>query len=233
MGPAHIVSRAIRTCSGRPSPSVRFGTSAAMAASIEWRPWVQRAQLAAEGRFRRGIPAPIGAHQSCLDTFCRPIRPRSAVVRRCRSRRIGAVSAVPPGTAFLAWASSRSCAPSSASLPVRSEGGIRPVPASMARCKPCHDRRLLVPRPSIGHPPGLRFPNPVLSIIRRWARSRSVTAAAPNPDRGPPTGSGPLINPGTGKAIPAGPPQSRPAATVRGGEEWVWRGRSPERLTEA
>src|SRR5437016_12469742 len=51
-------------------------------------------------RFQRPISASTKARQLYPDAFCQPMRPCSAIACRCRSRGVGAVSAVSLGTAF-------------------------------------------------------------------------------------------------------------------------------------
>src|SRR5271165_1540731 len=49
-------------------------------------------------RFQRPISASTKARQLYPDAFCQPMRPCSAITFRCRSRGVGAVSAVWLGT---------------------------------------------------------------------------------------------------------------------------------------
>src|SRR5918997_766856 len=88
--PTPARGHAMRTYSGRPRSSMRFSTSAAIATSVAWRPSL----------CDRGMPAPPRAPQLYPDAFCHPRRPRSAMIRRCRPRRVGAVSAASLGTAL-------------------------------------------------------------------------------------------------------------------------------------
>src|SRR5205823_7503191 len=49
-------------------------------------------------RFQRPISASTKARQLYPDAFCQPMRPCSAIACRCRSRGVGAISAVSLGT---------------------------------------------------------------------------------------------------------------------------------------
>ncbi len=99
-GPIPAPRHAMRTYSGRPRSSMRFKTPAAMATSAAWRPSVRERSPSPMTRLKREMPASTRARQLYPDAFRQPMRPRSAVASRCRSRAVGAVSAVSLGTAL-------------------------------------------------------------------------------------------------------------------------------------
>src|SRR3954451_9338691 len=78
LGPTRIPGYAMRTYSGRPSSSIRFRTSAAMATSIACRPSVCERSSSPMTRFQREISRSTRARQSYPDARCQPMRPRSA-----------------------------------------------------------------------------------------------------------------------------------------------------------
>jgi hypothetical protein len=100
LSPIRVPGYAMRTYSGRPSSSIRFSTSAAIATSVACRPSVCERSPSPMTRFQREISASTRARQPYPDALCQPMRPRSAMHRRWRSRCVGAVSAVSLGTAF-------------------------------------------------------------------------------------------------------------------------------------
>ena len=100
LNPARVPGHAVRTYSGRPSSSMRFSALAAMATSVACRPSVWRRSPSPMTRFQRDTSDSTRARQPYPGARCQPIRPRSAMHRRCPSRRVGAVSAVSLGTAF-------------------------------------------------------------------------------------------------------------------------------------
>src|SRR5205085_8388583 len=59
-----------------------------------------RAQRVTDDPFQRPTSASTKARQLYPDAFCQPMRPCSAITFRCRSRGVGAVTAVGLGTAF-------------------------------------------------------------------------------------------------------------------------------------
>jgi len=83
-----------RTYSGRPSSSMRFSDTTAMASSVVCRPSVRERSASHDHSL---VAADIRLHQGTpIVTRC-PLpatRPRSAISCRCRSRFVGAVSAV-------------------------------------------------------------------------------------------------------------------------------------------
>src|ERR687894_811485 len=97
--PTPARGHAMRTYSGRPRSSMRFSTSAAIATSVAWRPSLCDRSPSPMTRFHRAMSDCTRARQLYPDAFCQPMRPRSAMIRRCRSRRVGAVSAASLGTA--------------------------------------------------------------------------------------------------------------------------------------
>src|SRR5829696_8840452 len=100
LSPTRVPGHAMRTYSGRPSSSIRFSTSAAMATSVACRPSVWKRSPAPTTRFHREISDSTRARQPYPGARCQPMRPRSAMHRRCISRCVGAVSAASLGTAF-------------------------------------------------------------------------------------------------------------------------------------
>src|SRR5690348_6140086 len=58
-------------------------------------------------RFQRLISASTKARQLYPDAFCQPMRPCSAIACRCRSRGVGAFSAVSLGTPLERWHNDR------------------------------------------------------------------------------------------------------------------------------
>src|SRR3954464_570905 len=100
LSPTRVPGYAMRTYFGRPSSSIRFSTSTAMATSLACRPSVWKRSPLPTTRFHFEMSASTRARQLYSDTLCQPIRPRSAMHRRWASRCVGAVSAVSLGTAF-------------------------------------------------------------------------------------------------------------------------------------
>src|SRR5919112_7757 len=100
LSPTRVQDHAMRTYSGRPSSSMRFSTSAAMATSVACRLSVWKRSPSPMTRFHLEMSASTRARQLYPEAFCQPIRPRSAIHRRCRSRCVGAISAASLGTAF-------------------------------------------------------------------------------------------------------------------------------------
>src|SRR3954464_4330286 len=100
LSPTRVPGYAMRTYSGRPSSSIRFSTSTAMATSLACRPSVWKRRPSPMTRFQREISPSTRARQPYPDARCQPMRPRSAIHRRCRSRCVGAVPAVSLGTAL-------------------------------------------------------------------------------------------------------------------------------------
>src|SRR5215208_6236411 len=100
LSPTRVLGQAMRTYFGRPSSSIRFSTSTAMATSLACRPSVWKRSPLPMTRFHLEMSASTRARQLYPDTLCQPIRPRSAMHRRWESRCVGAVSAVSLGTAF-------------------------------------------------------------------------------------------------------------------------------------
>src|SRR5215217_2491404 len=100
LSPTRVSGYMMRMYSGRPSSSIRFSTSAAMATSVACRPSVCERSPSPMTRFQRAISDSTRARQPYPEARCQPMRPRSARHRRCVSRRVGAVSAVPLGTAL-------------------------------------------------------------------------------------------------------------------------------------
>src|SRR3954451_10325366 len=98
--PTRVPGYAMRTYFGRPSSSIRFSTSTAMATSLACRPSVCERSPSPMTRFHLEMSASTRARLLYPDTLCQPIRPRSARHRRWASRCVGAVSAVSLGTAF-------------------------------------------------------------------------------------------------------------------------------------
>ena len=89
-----------RTYFGRPSSTMRFSDATAMATSVALPPVGPRPQrvtdhslVAADIRLHQGTPIVTRPR-------CEPMRPRSVISCRCRSRFVGAVSAVALGTAL-------------------------------------------------------------------------------------------------------------------------------------
>ena len=78
---------------------MRFKTPAAMATSAAWRPSVRERSPSPITRFQRETSASTKARRLWPDAFCQPMRPCSAMASMCRSRCVGAVSAVSLGTA--------------------------------------------------------------------------------------------------------------------------------------
>lgn len=91
---------ATRMYSGRPSSSLWFSTFAAMATSVACSLSVYERSPSPMTRFHLEMPASARARQLYPDARCQPMRPRSAIHRRCASRCVDAVSTVPLGTAF-------------------------------------------------------------------------------------------------------------------------------------
>ncbi len=99
-----------------------------MATSVAWRPSVRERRPSPITRSKREMSDSTRARQPYPEAFCHPRRPRPAMARRWRSRRVGAVAPVPLGTAperggtmtsasgwraaAAAWTSSRPDAPS-------------------------------------------------------------------------------------------------------------------------
>ena len=81
--------------------------SAAMATSLACRPSVCDRSPSPMTRFQRDTSASTRARQLYPEALCQPMRPRSAIHRRCRSRCVGALSAAALGTAFRAAARPR------------------------------------------------------------------------------------------------------------------------------
>ena len=79
--------------------SMRFSAPAAMATPVACRPSVRERSPSPTTRFRRAASVSARARQSCPEALRGPVRPRSAMHRRCASRRVGAVPAVSLGTA--------------------------------------------------------------------------------------------------------------------------------------
>ena len=100
LSPTRVPGYAMRTYSGRPSSSIRFRTLAAMATSLACRPSVCERSPSPRTRFQREISHSTRARQPYPDARCQPMRPRSAISCRCRSRFVGALSAVALGTAL-------------------------------------------------------------------------------------------------------------------------------------
>src|SRR3954462_12761102 len=100
LSPTRVPGYAVRTYSGRPSSSIRFSTSAAIATSVACRPSVRKRRPSPMTRFHREMSASTRARELYPEVFCQPRRPRSAIHRRCASRCVGAVSAALLGTAF-------------------------------------------------------------------------------------------------------------------------------------
>src|SRR3954464_11718967 len=100
LNPTRVPGYAMRTYFGRPSSSIRFSTPTAMATSLACRPSVCARSLSPMTRFQRDTSDSTRARHPYPDTRCQPMRPRSAMHRRCRSRCVGAVPAVSLGTAF-------------------------------------------------------------------------------------------------------------------------------------
>src|SRR3954447_6710643 len=95
-----VAGYAMRTYSGRPKSNMRFRTLVAIATSVACRPSVCERSPPPITHFQRAISASTRARQLYPDARCQPMRPRSAIHRRCRSRCVGAVPAVSLGTAF-------------------------------------------------------------------------------------------------------------------------------------
>src|SRR3954465_696881 len=100
LSPTRVAGYAVRTYSGRPRSNIRFRTLLVMATSVACRPSVCERSPPPMTRFQRAISASTRARQLYPEAFCQPMRPRSAIHRRCRSRCVGAVSAMLLGTAF-------------------------------------------------------------------------------------------------------------------------------------
>src|SRR3954451_23449978 len=100
LSPTRVAGYAMRTYSGRPKSNMRFRTLVAMATSVACRPSVCERSPPPITHFQRAISASTRARQLYPDARCQPMRPRSAIHRRCRSRCVGAVPAVSLGTAF-------------------------------------------------------------------------------------------------------------------------------------
>jgi hypothetical protein len=98
--PACDWDHAIRMYSGRPSSSMRFSTLAAMATSVAWRPPVCERSPSPMTRFHREMSDSTRARQLYPEALCQPMRPRSAIHRRCVSRCVGADCAASLGTAL-------------------------------------------------------------------------------------------------------------------------------------
>jgi hypothetical protein len=88
---------AMRTYCGRPSSSMRFSMPTAMATSFACRPSVCGRSPSPMTRFHRDTSESTRARQLYSEAFCQPRRPRSAMTSMCRSRCVGAVSAVSLG----------------------------------------------------------------------------------------------------------------------------------------
>ena len=100
LSPTRVPGHAMRTYSGRPSSSMRFSTSTAMATSVACRPSVCERSPSPMTRLQR---ADIGLHQRAPVVPRRLLPAHAAALGdscRCRSRCVGAVSAVSLGTAF-------------------------------------------------------------------------------------------------------------------------------------
>ena len=100
LSPTRVPGHAVRTYSGRPSSNMRFSTLAAIATSVACRSFVCERSASPMTRFHRDTSDSTRARQLYPDALCQPMRPRSAMHRRCASRCVGAVSAVPLGTAL-------------------------------------------------------------------------------------------------------------------------------------
>src|SRR3954451_3706153 len=100
LSPTRVPGHAVRTYSGRPRSSIRFSTSAAIATSIACRPSVWERRPSPTTRFHREMSHSTRARQPYPEARCQPMRPRSAIHRRCASRRVGVISAASLGTAF-------------------------------------------------------------------------------------------------------------------------------------
>src|SRR4051812_34762043 len=100
LSPTRVAGYAVRTYSGRPKSNMRFRTLVAMATSVACRPSVCEHSPPPITHFQRAISASTRARQLYPDARCQPMRPRSAIHRRCRSRCVGVVSAASLGTAF-------------------------------------------------------------------------------------------------------------------------------------
>src|SRR4051812_22387598 len=100
LSPTRVAGYAVRTYSGRPKSNIRFRTLVAMATSVACRPSVCERSPPPITHFQRAISASPRARQLYPDARCQPMRPRSAMHRRCRSRCVGAVPAVSLGTAL-------------------------------------------------------------------------------------------------------------------------------------
>jgi hypothetical protein len=100
LSPTRVPGHAMRTYSGRPRSSMRFSTSAAIATSVACRPSVWKRSPSPMTRFQREMSDSTRARQPYPEARCQPMRPRSAIHRRCASRCVGAVSAASLGTAF-------------------------------------------------------------------------------------------------------------------------------------
>ena len=94
LSPTRVLGYAMRTYSGRPSSSIRFSTLAAIATSVACRPSVCDRSPLPMTRFRREISASTRARQPYPDARCQPMRPPSAIHRRCPvALRFGVISA--------------------------------------------------------------------------------------------------------------------------------------------
>jgi hypothetical protein len=100
LSPTRVPGYAMRTYFGRPSSSIRFSTLAAMATSLARRLSVWKRSPSPMTRFHHEMSDSTKARQLYPDTLCQPMRPRSAIHRRCRSRCVGAISAASLGAAF-------------------------------------------------------------------------------------------------------------------------------------
>src|SRR3954447_5149201 len=100
LSPTRVAGYAVRTYSGRPRSNIRFRTLLVMATSVACRPSVCERSPPPMTRFQRAISASTRARQLYPEAFCQPMRPRSAIHRRCRLRCVGALSAALLGTAF-------------------------------------------------------------------------------------------------------------------------------------
>src|SRR4051812_39183322 len=86
LSPTRVLGYTMRTYSGRPRSSIRFSTSAAIATSLACRPSVWKRSPSPMTRCQREISDSTRARQLYPDTLCQPMRPRSAMYRRCRVR---------------------------------------------------------------------------------------------------------------------------------------------------
>src|SRR5215213_8128788 len=88
---------------GRTDDSIRLRATAFLMFSLALKgastdvAWIGDAGALSPTRFHREMSDSTRARQLYSDTLCQPMRPRSAIHRRCRSRCVGAISATALG----------------------------------------------------------------------------------------------------------------------------------------